>query len=109
MTKRLVTGRAIVSPCPLFAKCQARFSSHGLSDGGNSGTGSDRSRLSMNTGDLNMQSSPLTMSIAQATAISGLSESTVYRLIKRGSLESIKIGRRHLVCAESIKRLLQAA
>ncbi|MFN8027971.1 MAG: helix-turn-helix domain-containing protein [Acidimicrobiia bacterium] len=40
-------------------------------------------------------------------ALGGVSESTVRRLIASGYLESAKVGRRRMVTAESLERLLE--
>jgi len=53
--------------------------------------------------------SPLTVSIAHARVMSGLSIPTLYRLIKRGELDTVTVGRRRLVKIESINRLVGAA
>jgi len=52
---------------------------------------------------------PLTVTVANAGTMSGLSVATLYRLIERGELDTIKIGRRRLVRVDSIKRLVGAA
>lgn len=39
----------------------------------------------------------------------GLGRTTTYRLIREGSLRSIKVGRRRLVPAEEIRRFLASA
>jgi excisionase family DNA binding protein len=52
---------------------------------------------------------PLTVTIQQACALTGLSHVTIYKLIKLGKLRSIKIGRRTLVTYASLLGLLGAA
>jgi excisionase family DNA binding protein len=52
---------------------------------------------------------PLTVTIATARQISGLSNTTVYKLIKEGKLDTIKIGVRTLIPYASLKALLQPA
>lgn len=49
---------------------------------------------------------PITLRISDACATSGLSRSTIYRLLWSGELESVSIGRRRLVVAASLERLL---
>ena len=46
---------------------------------------------------------PLTVSIADATALLGIGRSTAYRLIDSGDLQTRKCGRRTLVTMESIQ------
>jgi excisionase family DNA binding protein len=52
---------------------------------------------------------PLTVSIAQAAATSGLSRATLYRMIDRSELDTIKVGSRRLVRVASLKALLGEA
>ena len=47
----------------------------------------------------------MTISIADTIRATSLSESTIYRMIREGELESIKIGRR-LVKMASLQRLI---
>lgn len=51
---------------------------------------------------------PLTVSIADAVVMTGLSQATLYRMIDRAELATIKIGRRRLVKIDSIKKLVGA-
>lgn len=51
---------------------------------------------------------PITMSINDATKALGVGRTTVYSLIGQGRLEVIKLGRRTLVKADSIRRLVDA-
>lgn len=44
-------------------------------------------------------------SLAEVEALSGLSRSTLYRLMARGELETVKRGRRRLVPAKQLERL----
>lgn len=60
----------------------------------------------MTNGDAKVQ--PLTVSIADAVVMSGLSQATLYRLIDREELETTKLGRRRLVKVASLKRLIGA-
>lgn len=52
---------------------------------------------------------PVTISITGAAKALGLGRTSIYELIKEGRLETIKIGRRHLVKTESIRRLINGA
>lgn len=49
------------------------------------------------------------MSINQAAAYAGLSRSTIYRLMQRGELQTLKIGSRRLVRRADIDALLESA
>lgn len=51
---------------------------------------------------------PLVLSINEAAKALGIGRSSVYALIKSGSLDSIKIGTRTLLTTESIRRLAQS-
>lgn len=53
-----------------------------------------------------MNGEPTTISIKETKKESGLSHTTVYKLIKEGKLQTVKVGRRHLVVYASLKRLL---
>lgn len=53
--------------------------------------------------------SPVTVTLEHARIMSGLSISTLYRLIGRGELDTVTIGRRRLVKVESINRLVGVA
>jgi excisionase family DNA binding protein len=57
-----------------------------------------------------MQNQPLPMAygIKESVISTGLSKSTIYRLIEGGKLETVRIGGRHLIKAASLRRLLQA-
>ena len=48
---------------------------------------------------------PLLQSISETARVLGLGRTTIYNLINRGQLETVKIGRRQLVKAASIERL----
>jgi hypothetical protein len=50
--------------------------------------------------------SPLTVTIAVARQISGLGNTTVWKLISDGTLQSVTVGRRRLVVYQSLRRLL---
>lgn len=49
---------------------------------------------------------PVTISINGAARALSLGRTSIYELIKDGRLETIKIGRRHLIKTESIRRLI---
>ena len=50
---------------------------------------------------------PLALSIEQTRTVLGIARSTVYLMLKKGDLQGIHIGRRHLVTSASIERFLQ--
>ena len=54
-------------------------------------------------------SKPLAMSIKRAAATLDVSRTTIWRMIKTGKLQAVHVGRRHLVVASSIDRLLSEA
>jgi excisionase family DNA binding protein len=47
--------------------------------------------------------------VADAVRASGLSRSTLYRLLAAGDLRAIKVGRKTLILAESLRAYLAAA
>lgn len=49
----------------------------------------------------------ITLRINEATAVSGLSRSTIYELLKAGKLRAVKVGGRRLISRESLQALLQ--
>jgi hypothetical protein len=49
---------------------------------------------------------PLTVTVAMARQISGLGNTTLWALIKNGTLESVSVGRRRLILFPSLERLL---
>jgi len=49
----------------------------------------------------------ITLRVNEATAVSGLSRSTIYELLKAGKLRAVKIGGRRLILRESLQSLLQ--
>lgn len=51
---------------------------------------------------------PVTVSIADAVALTGLSQATLYRLIARNELDAVKVGRRRLVRVDSMMKLIGA-
>jgi excisionase family DNA binding protein len=52
---------------------------------------------------------PITVTIADAKKATGLGVTTIYDLINKGKLETVKVGRRTLVKTASIRALLEAA
>ncbi|MFV0645868.1 MAG: helix-turn-helix domain-containing protein [Sphingomonadaceae bacterium] len=50
---------------------------------------------------------PLAYSINDAVAITTLSRPRIYQLINEGKLETRKLGRRTIILAESLRRLVQ--
>lgn len=52
---------------------------------------------------------PVTISISGAAKALGLGRTTIYALISEGRLDTIKLGRRHLIKTASIKQLIEGA
>lgn len=50
---------------------------------------------------------PITISVNDAIALSGLSRDTIYRLIRRGALASTRVGTRRLIDRASLVALLR--
>lgn len=50
----------------------------------------------------------ITLRINETVAVSGLSRSTIYELLKAGKLRAVKVGGRRLILRESLQTLLQA-
>lgn len=50
---------------------------------------------------------PLAISINDAAKALGIGRSSVYALLKTGSLDAIKIGRRTLLTTASVRRLVE--
>lgn len=50
---------------------------------------------------------PLTVRVATAVRITGLSRSRIYELIQSGDLETIKVGRATLILFRSLRNLTQ--
>lgn len=108
MTKRPDTGRASVSPCPMCSAHRSEVSDQPRADGGKAVSPPEATGSLLRNGAIQMDSSPLTVTVANAVTMTGLSDATLYRLIERGELATIKIGRRRLIPVESIKRLVGA-
>ena len=51
---------------------------------------------------------PLTISVAEFEEMSGLSHTTVYKLIKEGTLKSRKVGKTRLIDYQSAKEAVKA-
>lgn len=51
---------------------------------------------------------PITVFVADALTMSGLSQATLYRLINRAELDTVKVGRRRLVCLNSLEKLVRS-
>lgn len=49
---------------------------------------------------------PIAYSIAEACRVSSLGKTRVYQLISEGKLEARKVGKRTLIPAESLRRLI---
>jgi excisionase family DNA binding protein len=52
---------------------------------------------------------PITVTIATARKLSGLGNTTVWALLKRGKLEAVRVGRRTLITVRSLEALLAPA
>jgi excisionase family DNA binding protein len=57
---------------------------------------------------MNKSRLPIAYSIAGACEVSNLGRTTIYAAIKRGELETCKIGRRRLVTDEALRAWLAA-
>ena len=75
--------------------------------GGKAGIRPDASGSSIQNGAFTVV--PVAVTLADARIMSGLSIPTLYRLMRRGQLDTVKVGRRRLVKVESINRLVGAA
>lgn len=64
-------------------------------------------RASVNTGGVNLMEA-LAISINDTAKVLGLGRTSIYAMIADGRLEAFKLGRRTLVKAESIRRLVAA-
>ena len=49
----------------------------------------------------------ITASVGEFVRISGLGRTTIYSLLSRGLLESIKVGKRRLVLLDSYRKLIE--
>lgn len=50
---------------------------------------------------------PITISVADAVHALGMGRTTIYKLLKNGSISSVRIGRRRLVLVESLQQLVR--
>lgn len=50
---------------------------------------------------------PITVTIAEAVRVTGVSRTAIYALIRQRSLESVKVGKRRLVKTRSIRQLFE--
>jgi excisionase family DNA binding protein len=50
--------------------------------------------------------SPITVTIPKGREISGLGNTTIWKLIGDGTLQTVRVGRRRLIVYESLRRLL---
>jgi excisionase family DNA binding protein len=57
------------------------------------------------TDDTEQRLAPLTVRVATAVRITGLSRSRIYELIQAGDIEIVKVGRATLVRYDSLQRL----
>lgn len=51
----------------------------------------------------------LSYSVAEASHVTGIGRTTLYKLMGDGSLASVKIGNRRLIPASALQAILQAA
>lgn len=51
----------------------------------------------------------ITVSVSQAVAMTGLSQATLYRMMERDELVTVKLGGRRLVNVQSLKKIVGAA
>jgi excisionase family DNA binding protein len=52
---------------------------------------------------------PLTVTLQEARRLTGLGSTTLYRLIREGKLQTLKVGTRTLIVYSSIKLLIEDA
>jgi excisionase family DNA binding protein len=52
---------------------------------------------------------PISVTVKTAREITGLGNTTIYELIKRGELKTVSIGRRRLILFDSLEELIKAA
>jgi len=70
-------------------------------------TGLSDDTLKGRTADAASSLEPLTVTIAKARDISGLGNTTIFKLIKERRLDTIKVGTRTLITYASLKAMLQ--
>jgi excisionase family DNA binding protein len=52
---------------------------------------------------------PISVSVKTATELTGLSRSTIWKLLATGTVESVSVGRKRLVKYESLEALLKSS
>jgi excisionase family DNA binding protein len=52
---------------------------------------------------------PISVTVKIAREITGLGNTTIYELIKRGELKTVSIGRRRLILFDSLEALIKVA
>lgn len=52
---------------------------------------------------------PIVVSVTDAAKALNLGRTSIYELMKSGALESVKLGSRRLIKAESVRRLIENA
>jgi excisionase family DNA binding protein len=52
---------------------------------------------------------PISVTVKTAREITGLGNTMIYELIKRGELKTVSIGRRRLILFDSLEELIKAA
>jgi excisionase family DNA binding protein len=62
--------------------------------------------MSPTTDDMRGSTEPIAVTVPQARRLSGLGYTTIWRLIREGTLATVRIGRRRLVLFDSLRRLL---
>jgi len=65
-----------------------------------------RKRMETHMAALNSSLEPLAYSINEACRVSSLGRTRLYQLIAEGRLEALKIGKRTIIPAESLRRLI---
>lgn len=50
---------------------------------------------------------PITVTIAEAVRVTGVSRTAIYQLIRDGRLETVKVRKRRLVKTRSLRRLFE--
>jgi len=53
--------------------------------------------------------SPITITVEQARKLSGLGTTTIFKLLRKGILKRVKVGRKTLIWFDSLQALLQPA
>jgi excisionase family DNA binding protein len=58
---------------------------------------------------ITLATTPMTITIQQACALSGLGRSTIWEMVSNGQLRSVKIAGRRLIGYSSLRALLEGA